>query len=72
MYCETVGRKKNCYASFVQKGNSKTVYLYMAQTMQTCKACSTTVQSELIISSVRNIQGTKKDVMWPSKESNNK
>ena len=44
----------------------------MAQSMQTCKGCSTTVQSELIISCVRNIQGTKKDVMWPSKESNNK
>ena len=69
MYCE-MSAQKNCYVSFVQKGNSKTVY--MAQTMQTCKACLTTVQSELIISCVRNIQGTKKDVMWPNKESNNK
>ena len=71
MYCRTVGRKKIAMLiSFVQKGNSKTVY--MAQTMQTCKACSTTVQSELIISCVCNIQGTRKDVMWPNKESNNK
>ena len=54
------------------KWGTKTVYLYMAQTMQTCKGCSTTVQSELVISCVRNIQGTKKDVMWPSKQSNNK
>ena len=65
MYIATIQRH---YVSFVQKGNSKTVYLYMAQTMQTCRGCSTTVQSELIISWVCNIQGQRKMSCGPVKK----
>ena len=40
----------------------------MPQTMQTCKGCSTTVQSEFIISWVCNIQGQRKMSCGPVKK----